>query len=773
MTLRAPRFVSAVLAQARLSDDAFQARHRALRMFLWLQIPILALVALIYRDHDAGAMADMGHMGGGTWLVWVMAAAMLGCATLGEVVRSRRVGAASVSMGLLLAAALLVSIGGGRTDLHFGYFLVLALISLYQDWLPLVVSVVLVVVEHLLMGEMAPDLIYSDHTARNSPIAFAVLHAGFVAGVCAVQVVYWSFIQKAQDETDRVRAESENALRATADRFEALVQDSTDVILVLDGAHRITSASAAVTRIMGYAPADLLGTGYHDLIDPDDVGKLTGDRAAEVRVRHADGAWHWHEVIPRDLSDNPAVGGVVLNHRDVTERRAFQERLVYEASHDALTSLANRAELLRAVGAALDGPDRPGVAVLFLDLDGFKQVNDTYGHEAGDALLVSVSASLQRSVLGSDLVGRIGGDEFAIVLHQVKCADDAITVAKRILSELSRPVEVNGVVLQPRTSIGIALADGTDAKTDELLGRADSAMYHAKRDTTISWQLYLDGMHDEHGGTVTLEDDLKVAVERGQLRLDFQPVVTLDNGELVGFEALVRWQHPRLGLLQPDDFIPLATQSDLITEIGAWVLPRACRQVRVWQQRVSHGPRLSLSVNMARRELESPTLVADVLGVLEATGFAPADLILEVTEADCVDAEPLVTQMAALHEYGIRFALDDFGTGLSSLKHLTRLPVDVLKLDTCFVATLDGTSQGSAVAEAVIRLGHSLHLDTVAEGVETRAQADELTLLGCRTGQGFLFAHPLPPHEVDALLDSMLFGDRPKLGVPTPVRHEV
>ncbi len=767
MTLRAPRFVSAVLAQARLSDDAFHARHRALRAWLWLQIPLLAVVALIYRHNDAGAMTGLVTMSG-RWLVWVMSAAMLACATLGEVTRSRRAGAAAVSLGLLLSAAILVSIGGGRTDLHFGYFLVLALISLYQDWLPLLVSVVLVVVEHLVMGEMAPALIYSDRKAQTSPIAFAVLHAGFVAAVCAVQVVYWRFIQKAQDETDRVRAESESALRRTAERFEALVQDSTDVILVLDGDYRIASASAAVTRIMGYALADLVGTPYQDLVDPDDVGKLAGDKAAEVRVRHADGGWHWHEVIPRNLSANPAVGGMVVNHRDVTERRAFQERLVYEASHDALTALANRARLLRSLETALDGPDRAGVAVLYLDLDGFKQVNDTYGHEAGDAMLISVAAGLQRSVLGSDLVGRLGGDEFAIVLHQVKTADDAVTVAKRILAELSRPIEINGVSLQPRTSIGIALADGNDAGTDELLGRADSAMYHAKRDRTISWQLYVDGMHDPHHGTATLEDDLKDAVERGQLRLHFQPVVTLDSGELTGFEALVRWQHPQLGLLPPDDFIPLAAQSDLIDGITAWVLDRACRQVRAWQRRVSHGPRLTLSVNIARRQLESPTLVTEVLTALQATGFAPADLILEVSESDCVDAGPLVAQMTELHGMGIRFALDDFGTGLSSLKHLSRLQVDVLKLDSCFVTSLDGTAQGSAVAEAVIRLGHSLHLDTVAEGVETRAQSDELTLLGCRTGQGFHFASPLPADEIDALLDAMAFGDRPRLGVPAP-----
>jgi EAL domain-containing protein (putative c-di-GMP-specific phosphodiesterase class I) len=270
-------------------------------------------------------------------------------------------------------------------------------------------------------------------------------------------------------------------------------------------------------------------------------------------------------------------------------------------------------------------------------------------------------------------------------------------------------------------------------------------------------------MHDPSSGGITLEDDLRHALDDAQLRLHYQPVVSLDSGELVGFEALVRWQHPTLGLLQPDDFIPLAEQSDLIDRIGTWVLFRACRHVRQWQHRITSGPRLTLSVNVSRRQLESPSVVTAVLSTLEATGFAPTDLIMEIAESAVVDAEPLIAQMAELHEYGVRFALDDFGTGYSSLRHLARLPVDVLKLDDCFVTALDGTSQGSAVAEAVIRLGHILHLDTVAEGVESESQATELTLLGCRTGQGFHYSPALPPEQVDALFDGMSFGRRPSL----------
>jgi diguanylate cyclase (GGDEF)-like protein/PAS domain S-box-containing protein len=757
-------------SQARLTDEAFRSRHRVLRVILWLQIPILGLVAVLIDDTGTGpagrdmagtAMPGMDHSAGGDRLVWVMAAVMTACAVASLVVRSRRTGAAVVSLGLLLSSALLVSIGGGRTDLHFGFFLMVGLISLYQDWLPLLMSVLLVTAEHLVMGELAPTMLYSDPRAQTSPVPYALLHAGFVLATCAVQIAYWRFVDKAQQETDRVRAESERTLRRTAERFGALVQDSSDVILVVDADGRITSASGALTRIMGYLPGDLVQTPYRDLIHPDDYADLSFDGLTEVRVRQAGGDWRWHDVSARDLSEDPAVAGLVVNHRDVTERRAFQEQLVYEASHDALTSLANRAELLRTLEAQL-GASESDVAVLYLDLDGLKQVNDTFGHVAGDALLVSLAGSLRRCVLGSDAVGRLGGDEFAVVLS-VQSADQAIAVANRILADLARPVSFNNIVLRPRASIGIALSAGAPLGTDELLHRADTAMYHAKRDSGSRWQLYVEGMHDPSSSAITLEDDLRHAVDDGQLRLHYQPVVSLDSGELVGFEALVRWQHPTLGLLQPDDFIPLAEQTDLIDRIGTWVLFRACRHVRQWQQRITSGPRLTLSVNVSRRQLQSPSVVTAVLSTLEATGFAPTDLIMEIAESAVVDAEPLLAQMAALHEYGVRFALDDFGTGYSSLRHIARLPVDVLKLDDCFVTALDGTSQGSAVAEAVIRLGHILHLDTVAEGVESESQATELTLLGCRTGQGFHYSHALPPEQVDALFDGMSFGRRPAL----------
>jgi diguanylate cyclase (GGDEF)-like protein/PAS domain S-box-containing protein len=755
--------VAIALPEIRLSDDAFRSRHRVLRVILWLQVPLLELVARLHAgESDAtsmGGMVGMEHVGAApVSLVWGMVAGVFGCAVLSMLVRTRRASAVIVSLGLLLSAAALVPIGGGATDLHFAFFIVLGLISLYQDWVPLVISVLLVAIDHFILGTLQGDLLYSEPVARLEPLRFALLHAGFVLAMCAVQVTYWHFANTSQVEKENIQARAAEALRRNAERFEALVQDSSDVTIVIDESGLITSSSAAAQHVMGYRPGELAGTLHHALIHAEDLLELIAaedSQRVEARVRHANGEYHWHDVTIRNLSDHPAVGGVVANHRDITERRMFQERLVYEASHDALTGLANRAELLRSLQAALTElppatESSTGLAVLYLDLDGFKQVNDSYGHETGDALLKAVAAGLHRCVLGSDTVGRLGGDEFAVVLNHISCVEDAVTVARRILSETAQPVSVNGYTLNPATSIGIALSE-PGLQTDQLLHRADTAMYHAKRSRSGSYQLYIDGMHEPDVDASTLEDDLRRAVSGNQLRVHYQPIVALADGELLGLEALVRWQHPERGLLPPAEFIALAEQALVIHDIGQWVLREACTQVLRWQRQVATGHRLIVSVNLFPHELDQEPMTEDVLRILAETGLAPADLVLEVTESALINADSAVPQLTALHDRGVRIALDDFGTGYSSLRYLTRLPVDVLKLDRCFVAELNGTPQGSAVAEAVIRLGQILRLDTVAEGVENEDQATELTLLGCRSGQGFLYARPLRPEQVDAL----------------------
>ena len=759
-------FRASILPRVRLSEESFAARHRALRAVLWLQLPILAVVTALQDPAGSPGMAGMDHLHEATSIIYVMTAALVVCAVASTFVHGRRTGAVVVSVGLLLSAALLVSAGGGSTDLHFGFFLMIGLISLYQDWLPLALAVVLILLHHLLLGEIAPALLYSEPIASVEYVRFALVHGGFILGSCAIQIVYWRFAEHAEREKVLIRAEAAGVMQRSAERYEALVQDGSDVIAVVSREERITSVNAAAYQVMGYRSEEMINTNYRSLIQPEDMALLSAafadgraEHRTELRIRHADGSWHWHDMAVRDLRDNPAVAGWVLNHRDVTERRAFQDRLKHEAAHDLLTGLANRGEFLRALGQGLADAETEstGLAVLYLDLDGFKQVNDVYGHETGDALLVAVSAGLRRCVLGSDTVGRLGGDEFAVLLNKIEKVDDAATTADRILTELRRPVVLGAHTIVPGASIGISLAT-PGVPTDMLLHQADTAMYHAKRDPTAGWRVYVDGLHDPSVAAPALEDDLREALDSDRLHLQYQPVVDLLTGDLTGFEALIRWRHPVLGLLQPGDFIALAEQSELIDRLGAWVLTNACRQVLRWQRQLPTESRLGLSVNISAAHLIAPTSVDRLLAILHQTGFAPGDLTIEIAESAVIDADPLVEQLAELQGHGVRIALDDFGTGYSSLRYLTRLPVDALKIDTCFVAELDGTRLGSAVPESVIRLATILNLDTIAEGVETAAQAAELTLLGCRAAQGYLYAHPLDAEQVDALIES---GGRP------------
>jgi diguanylate cyclase (GGDEF)-like protein/PAS domain S-box-containing protein len=564
-----------------------------------------------------------------------------------------------------------------------------------------------------------------------------------------------------------VAARSHAARRRAALRFGALVHASSDVIAVVDADGRHRYLSPSTETVMGYRPEDLLDTHFEQLLHPDDATRayalhaelLTGadrqEHRFEMRVRHADGSWRWHEVVARSLLNDPAVNGIVVNHRDVTERRTFQDRLAHEVSHDALTGLANRTAFLADLDRAVaDDREHGGQsAVMYVDLNGFKQVNDTWGHEAGDALLVGFAKVLRDNTLGGDTAARLGGDEFGVVLGNIGSPENAEAVARRIIAALAEPIDVGGRRVHARASIGIALSDA-QGTADEMLRRADLAMYHVKRQRINGWRCYDPSIETDRTVVTPTAEELSTAIHDDQLRLAYQPIVALHDGAVLGVEALVRWQHPTLGLLGPQEFIPLADASGLIVPLGEWVLRSACAQVAAWRQRGGPAADLALNVNLSPRQLDEPTLTERVLAILADTGFTPGDLVLEITENALVNDEHAIPALRDLHDRGIRIALDDFGTGYSSLRYLTNLPVDILKLDRCFVAELDGTATGSAVAEAVIRLSRSLNIDTIAEGVETAAQATELTLLGAQLAQGYHFARPLEPAAFTAVLDA-------------------
>ncbi|HET6478630.1 MAG TPA: EAL domain-containing protein [Actinoplanes sp.] len=609
------------------------------------------------------------------------------------------------------------------------------------------------------------------HTYLPASTAQAVGALGAVSVVIAIRELSTTTAER--EKAERERHDSDMITHRNEERFRTLVQDSGDVIVLIDGTGHLTYVSSAVEHVMGYEPQEYIAkSGTGELLHPDDrpvaaamnAAILGGARIyeAEMRGLHADGSWHWHEVVARNLLDHPAVGTVVYNHRDITERKRLQQRLAHDASHDALTGLHNRLALIDALAAVCDS-SAPGLgAVLYLDLDGFKQVNDELGHAAGDQLLRAVSAVLSDCVLGADTVGRLGGDEFAIVLHTIHSGEDAVAVASRVTDRLTEELRIGDQLVRARASIGIALCVPGTLDTTQALHRADVAMYHAKRNADKGWQVYVEGMQDYRTDAAALEEDLRRALLNDELHVLYQPVIDLETSLIIGMEALVRWQHPDRGLLLPLTFVPLAEQTGLIGQLGAGVLRRACTELGGWQRAVREGPRLTLAVNISPVQLQHATIVAEFREILTSAGVDPHDLILELTESALVDYQEVASVLQALRASGIRIALDDFGTGNASLQYLTNFPVDILKIDTCFVARLDRTAEGAAVVEVVLRLGDALHLGVIAEGVETQAQAAELTLRGCRFAQGFHF-HP----AVDAGTMGRLVGDSGRQGSGT------
>ena len=448
--------------------------------------------------------------------------------------------------------------------------------------------------------------------------------------------------------------------------------------------------------------------------------------------------------------------------RDIAARKAEEARLTRQALTDPLTGLANRSLLhdrLRRAVARLSRREGT-MTVLFVDVDRFKLVNDDLGHEAGDKLLTSIGERIVHTIREIDTVARYGGDEFVIVAEDIHLPDEPASIAKRIIAAVGEPIEIAGCQLRPSISVGIVSADSGARSAEHLLRDADVAMYKAKELGGGCFAIFDEAMGARARGRLELEEELRRAIKGEELVVHYQPIVTL-SGQIRGVEALVRWQHPRLGLVAPMEFIPLAEETGLVVALGAWVLEEACRQAASWRATVSPG--LELSVNVASRQLSDPALPAIVKDVLERTGMAPSALCLEITESALL-LEPVASDAAlrALSEIGVKVAVDDFGTGYSSLLHLKRFPVQILKLDRVFVAGISHSNADAAVAASVLRLAQSLGLQAVAEGVETVEQRTILEDLGCEQAQGFLWSPAQTAEAVSALLESGLV--RPSLG---------
>jgi diguanylate cyclase (GGDEF)-like protein/PAS domain S-box-containing protein len=566
-------------------------------------------------------------------------------------------------------------------------------------------------------------------------------------------------------------AERAADLTAREQRFRALVRHSSESLAVIDADSTVRYQSDSIEPIFGYSVdqitgrrlSELLGHRSGALLDAaieSIIGRPYGTAVFAVLMPHRDGRWLDAEMTITNLLDDAHVHGLVLNTRDVSEAKELQDRLVHEAYHDGLTGLPSRVlfterlsrALADAAGHADGGPpdEASQVAVLLLDLDGFKGVNDSLGHATGDHLLRHFAEQLRAAVRDDDLVARFGGDEFAVLIESAATVREAELVAARIVELLHQPLQVDGRDIHIGASVGLAYA--TDAgDVDQLMRNADLAMYQAKSAGGSRFSSYEPRMLATLVDRLRLETDLRLALDRNELCLHYQPTVDLADNRIVGFEALVRWQHPTLGMISPLDFIGVAEASGLIVPLGAWVITEACRQVVAWAPEVAWP--LKMAVNVSVRQFERTDVAAVVAGILAETGMPAGQLCLEMTESVLLsDTDENLAQLHRLKALGLTLAMDDFGTGYSSLAYLSRFPMDVLKVDRSFVQRLDGDHEDVALVETIVRLAQRLGMTTVAEGIEEPSQLVELRRIGCELGQGYYLSRPQPAAEAGRLL---------------------
>lgn len=561
-------------------------------------------------------------------------------------------------------------------------------------------------------------------------------------------------------------------LRARESRFAALVQNSSDLVTIVDRDGDIVFQSPSVTRVLGWDAESTLGTSLLDSIHASDqqhwrtsVDCLTeeagGEISVEWRARHADGSWRFLQTTITNLIHEPSVGGLLLNSRDITDQKDLEAQLREQAFYDPLTGLANRALFAEDLDLAVRRQSRTGsgLALLFIDLDDFKAVNDLLGHALGDVVIKEAAQRLRTVMRDADAICRLGGDEFAVLLEGVALDSDPRAAAERVIASFAQPFRVESSEVLLTASIGMALYDPSSHTAEDLLRNANLAMYSAKTKNKGSYEVFSDAMHSKILDRMQVESDLRRAIGQDEFEIHYQPLVDLSSRTIEGVEALIRWNHPQRGVVPPLEFIPVAESSELIVQIGEWVLTQACQEFATLTRQVEGGERLGLSINLSPRQFSDSLLVHTIRNALANSGLNATRLTLEITESTIMEDVALTADvLAQLRSFGVRISIDDFGTGYSSLSLLSEILVDELKIDRIFVADVATRPEPARLIRAILLLASDFGLHTVGEGVEEHDQLQLLEELGCQSGQGYFFARPMPAGQLLELLQLGFYG---------------
>jgi diguanylate cyclase (GGDEF)-like protein/PAS domain S-box-containing protein len=580
-------------------------------------------------------------------------------------------------------------------------------------------------------------------------------------------LLVWRYVNARRDNAQLVV--EQEVYRIDHERFDVLAQNSKGISFITNTDGLIAYATSASEKILYLNNTDLIGENFFGLLEEGQSQRLHSifsrvleadgaSASTELRLRSKNGEWVSTETVITNMVEDSRIQGILITSRDITERKAFERQLAHQAFHDPLTTLPNRALFTERLQHALTKSKRTKatVAVLFIDLDNFKLVNDSLGHEAGDELLIDVSKRLQRCTRPSDTVARLAGDEFTVLLEDVQDDDGVFDIAKRIVEILQLPACIDGRDVFTTGSVGVAISKGDYDSPDDLLRDADTAMYQAKSRGKSDCATFEQSMNRRAVERLELESDIRKGIRENQFFLHYQPIFSVQTGNLLELEALLRWNHPTKGLVYPDDFIPVAEDTGLIIPLGKFVLEEACKQARIFKESIPGLSNLRIAVNLSARQLAQPDLVELITKSLDENGLPASCLKLEITESVMMrDTETSIPKLQELKRLGVHLAIDDFGTGYSSMAYIRTLPIDALKIDRSFVTHVSDNEDDRAIVMAIVSLGKTLELEITSEGIETAEQLKALQDMGCDEGQGFHLGRPALPADIASVLSKL------------------